>query len=198
MKFLSSKKILVFIALIAVSFSGFAEADRILRFDAGVCSGYPFYGDQQISESNDTFNNGVYNRFFIGPVINLSFKISKPFKFVLGADTLFDLVWNGSLYNNHFDYACYGGVKFYPGLKGFNAGVYYAGGQRLDYCNQSDVAPLFNATSWGNGFRISLEYDFLYESSSEVMPVLGVYYRFMPRGYYTYDNILAFYIMLAY
>ena len=180
----------------AVGFCANAESDRLVRLDAGVASGYIFYGDEQVPALNENLNNGIYNRFFIGPLISLSFKIAKPCKFVLGSETFFDLAWNGSYYNRHFDYSVYGGIKFYPGLKGFNIGAYYAGGQRLDYSNCCN--PGFNSTSWGNGFRFTLEYDFLYESSSEVMPVFGISYRFMPRGDNFYDSILTGYMTLAY
>lgn len=59
----------------------------------------------------------------------------------------------------------------------------------------SDGITEIDSAFWGNGFRIGLEYDFSYNSSSN-LPSVGVYYRFCPRGNYHWDNVFSLYCVM--
>ncbi len=47
--------------------------------------------------------------------------------------------------------------------------------------------------SWGNGFRIAVQYDFMEDRNYKVKPHIGAYYRCVPRGNYKTDHILSIY-----
>jgi len=109
------------------------------------------------------------------------------------ADTLFDLSWQGKDTNNRIDYAFFGGLKIYPNIGGLNASISYALGRRTDSITNGSDDALVLSSAWGNGFRFSIEYDFLYDKTWKCAPIAGMYYRMMPRGGNYYDNIIAVY-----
>ena len=82
----------------------------------------------------------------------------------------------------------------------------YALGARTDFIEEeileddgsSKKRSVVESTAWGNGFKIGVEYDFLYNSDKRSLPALGFFYRLMPRGGKSYDNIFAFYINMVF
>lgn len=185
------------ISLLLSSFI-FAENNKIVGFDIGLCSGIPFYGSDDVIDSNKEVFDEDYKRIIIGADADISFKIGEPLKLVFGTDLLADLIWCGNDYSNHLDYDFWGGIKVYPGLFGFNFSLAYALGCRTDFVNDEVEDSVCRSSAWGNGFRLGVEYDFLYGTSHKCMPAVGTYYRLMPRGSNDYDNIMAIYCNLSF
>ena len=48
---------------------------------------------------------------------------------------------------------------------------------------------------WGNGFKIFVEYDFTHKTN-RILPIVGINWKFMPRGNKCYDNIFTLYCMV--
>ncbi len=175
-----------------------AEENKFVGGDFGIATAIPVY-----QGTDSPFKS----RVILGLNGDISFRLGSPLKFLLGYDFLSDINWNGSQHKNHLDYAGWLGIKVYPGVGGLNASLAYALGARTDFINEdyydSETDTEKNrteveTTSWGNGFRISAEYDFHYGSSKKMLPALGFYYRMMPRGSNNYDNIFAFYVNMAF
>ena len=76
------------------------------------------------------------------------------------------------------------------------------GGTNLSYILKdfinNDMEDSISSTAWGNGFRISVGYDFAYGRKNVFAPALGVYYRCIPRGSDFWDNVLAAYISFSF
>lgn len=192
------KKIFAIAFLLLTVTLGFSEDNKkIIGFDAGLVTCIPVYGDT---------SSPYKNRVIIGADGDVTFKLGKPLKFMVGADFISDINWDGNLHSNHIDYAFWGGIKVYPGIGGLNGSLAYAIGARSDFeedkffyfdgtaRNETNVS----TTAWGNGFRLGVEYDFLYNSSRRTLPAVGFFYRFMPRGSSSYDNIFAFYVNMSF
>lgn len=191
------KKIFAFLILFLSCCCFFAEEKKIIGFDAGLVTCIPVYGDT---------SSPFKNRVIIGADGDITFRLGNPLKFMVGADFISDINWDGNLHSNHIDYALWGGIKVYPGIGGLNASLAYTIGARTDFeedkyfyfdgiqRNDSNV----EMTAWGNGFRIAVEYDFLHNSSRKALPAIGMFYRFMPRGSDSYDNIFAFYANMSF
>lgn len=188
--------------LIFSSFFGFAEKrpgprDKIIGFDVGLVTCIPVYGD-----TSSTYKN----RVVIGNDGDISLKIGAPLKILFGYDLIGDINWDKNEHSNHLDYAFWSGVKIYPGIGGLNGTLAYAFGARTDFIDEkvfdengdSKTRSVVETTAWGNGFKIGVEYDFLYDSNRRTMPALGFFYRLMPRGNNNYDNIFAFYINMGF
>lgn len=188
--------------LIFSSFFGFAEKrpgprDKIIGFDVGLVTCIPVYGDT---------SSPYKNRVVIGNDGDISLKIGAPLKILFGYDLIGDINWDKNEHSNHLDYAFWSGVKIYPGIGGLNGTLAYALGARTDFIDEkvfdengdSKTRSVVETTAWGNGFRIGVEYDFLYDSNRRTMPALGFFYRLMPRGNNNYDNIFAFYINMGF
>lgn len=191
------KKLMCVCAAMAFFSAVSAKPSGIIGFDVGLASGLPVYSGDFVSDMNDRVNDGNFNRAVAGGIFDISFRLGKPLKVVAGADLLCDFIWSGKNYSNHLDYAFWGGLKVYPGAGGLNCSVAYAFGRRTDFRNNAVEDSVVSSTAWGNGFRLGIEYDFLYTSSRSWLPALGVYYRFMPRGDDMYDNIFAVYVSIV-
>lgn len=188
--------------LIFSSFFGFAEKlpgprDKIIGFDVGLVTCIPVYG---------ATSSPYKNRVVIGSGGDISLKIGAPLKILFGYDLIGDINWDKNEHSNHLDYAFWSGVKVYPGIGGLNGTLAYALGARTDFIDEkvfdengdSKTRSVVETTAWGNGFKIGVEYDFLYDSNRRTMPALGFFYRLMPRGNNNYDNIFAFYINMGF
>lgn len=192
------KKIISAIVCLFISSFVFSEASKIIGFDIGLSTGLPVYSDSGISDANDRVNDGDFNRVIIGSVADVSFHVCEPLKLLVGGDLLCDLIWSGNSHSNHIDYAGWFGVKAYPGFGGLNGSVCYAVGCRTDFINNDVEDTVVHNASWGNGFRLGIEYDFLYGTERSCMPCVGFYYRYMPRGESNYDNIFSVYATLSF
>ena len=101
----------------------------------------------------------------------------------------FQVYLNNDYYSNSLDYAFSAGFQFYPHTTNLSFSIFYSIGTRTDFVKLPERFEQIEKTKWGNGFKIAVEYDFI--SGGGIIPVLGAYYRFMPRGYDKYDNILS-------
>lgn len=205
------KKLLFIFVLIFTSFLSFAEQDKKVGCDIGLTTGVPVYSHRDDNVSIEE------SRIIVGSFADVSFKLTEPFRFIMGVDFNTDFMWSADSLNYHLDYAGWAGLKFYPGLAGLNFSIAYALGSRYDFVNKCtksikeydllSYSILYidkkndyysESTAWGNGFRISFDYDFLYGSNRNVAPALGGYYRCMPRGNNNWDNIFAVYVSLGF
>ncbi len=176
-----------------------AQTKRTFGADFGISSGYPAYGSSSVIDMNNSVNpDDNPNRFIIGLNGDVYFSVIRPLKLLVGADALADFIWNGQVYNNHLDYSFWTGVKVYVGAGGLNFGLAYLLGCRTDFSKIDSSEVNVSSASWGNGFRLSLEYDFLYCSSWDALPAIGAYYRCVPRGNNEWDNIIACYLNISF
>lgn len=196
------KKILSAVFLFSLSVSSlFAIEDSIFSFDAGLSSGVTVYGDNDIRKANSSVKNNGH-RVALGTVCDVNVRISDYLTFFLGNDSFFDLAWKGDYYSNHIETAFFPGLKVYPGLGGFNFSCAYSAGTRWDFLSMpvetdedgNEIPFKTDPVSWGNGFRLGLEYNFSYDSNP-LYPSVGFYYRLCPRGNYNWDNVFAVYVL---
>lgn len=193
-------KKLLYITFTLLLFSNICvyASNDVVSFDLGISSGISFYGNNYIVEQNNSVNNGEFNRVSAGINGDISFKLASPLRFIVGSDILADFVWGGNSYFNHLDYAFYWGIKIYPNLYGLNTSFSYLLGRRTDFISNEENGSYIESSAWGNGFRISLEYDFAYGRGNVFAPAVGCYYRCVPRGDNYWDNILALYINFSF
>ena len=179
-------------AILAVFCAALAYSERkAVGFDAALSTGFPIYGSTSLTSSSQSLKDP--SRIIIGFGSDVTVRLGKPLCLIFGADTLFDLSWQGKDTNNRIDYAFFGGLKIYPNIGGLNASISYALGRRTDSITNGSDDALVLSSSWGHGFRFSIEYDFLYDKTWKCAPIAGMYYRMMPRGGNYYDNIIAVY-----
>ena len=179
----------------ASAFSATEKERKFFGFQFSLGSGYPFYGEKDIDDNHDKMNSNHYNRFIICGDIGFTLKIADPLFFVGSFETMSDFVWNNDYNCNHIDFAFLGGLQFYPGWANFSFNLAYAIGMRGDFVKTDSGYKDLQECKWGNGFRMGVEYDF--KKGGGVIPIVGTYWRFMPRGYLNYDNILGIYFRLA-
>ncbi len=191
----AKRNCLVFLLMLFFSFV-FAK-NKIVGFDFGLVTGIPVYGDT---------SSPYKSRVIIGSDGDISLKVGTPLKILFGYDFISDLNWDKNEHSNHLDYAFWTGIKVYPGFGGLNGTLAYALGARTDFideeilkedgsCEKRSVA---ETSAWGNGFKIGVEYDFLHNSERKTLPAVGFFYRLMPRGGKSYDNIFAFYVNMVF
>ncbi len=189
--------VLVFMLFFSFAFAEKSLENKIVGFDVGLVTCIPVYGDS---------SSPYKNRIIIGSDGDISFKVGAPLKILFGYDLIGDINWDKNEHSNHIDYAFWSGIKVYPGFGGLNGTLAYALGARTDFIDEeifneegsSRKRSVVETTAWGNGFKIGVEYDFLYNSSKRALPALGFFYRLMPRGNKSYDNIFAFYINMGF
>ena len=185
------KKIAVLLFSALVFCSALSAKERLFSFSAGLSSGVPIYSSGSVASTGTEISGA--NRIILG--INASVNINpiKQISFYLGNDTLWDLTWNSSEHSNKTHVTFPLGIKVYPGLGGLNVGLAYTLGFRADSINTDDVE--YNGiSSWGNGFKFQVEYNFAHEGKSQYLPSVGGYWNLMPRGNDAYDNLIVLYI----
>ena len=185
------KKLLILFAFLFASISVWPEQDKILKYDFGISTGIPVYS------RNDESVFTEESRVIIGTTADVSLQLIKPLRFLVGTDVCADFMWNSDEHNYHLDYSFFCGIKVYPNLFGFNTSIAYLLGSRTDFIN-NDMEDSISSTAWGNGFRISVGYDFAYGRGNVFAPAVGCYYRCVPRGDNYWDNILALYINFSF
>lgn len=195
---MKKKIILSFVLFISIAFSALASsAERNflgLQFSLG--SGFPFYGDSALYRNNNRLNEKHYNRFILCGDFGLTGKLTDNLFVVVGMDSVFDFNWNDSFYSNYIDYAYLLGIQVYPGWGNLSFTLSYALGHRADFIKQEENFETISTSSWGNGFKFAVEYDFL--SGGGFIPAIGASWRFMPRGRDNYDNNISVYLRFAF
>ncbi|MCR5291038.1 MAG: hypothetical protein K6E51_13680 [Treponema sp.] len=157
-------------------------------------SGYMFYGDKQMKNRVSDMNSRDFSRFILGGDVGMYAKLTDNAEFIATTDLFSDLFWKSKEYCFIFDYAFNIGLRVYPGLGGLSCALSYALGRRTAVIDIDDEDNDVVSTKWGNGFKCAVEYDLKYGTNGGIAPVIGTYWRHMPRGYDTSDNILSVYL----
>lgn len=187
-------KKLIFVLMIAFTACtlAFSAEKNLISFEAGITTAIPFYGSNSLNDDNKAVKDGPNGtRMVFGVEGDMNFNILDQFSLFLGMDYLNDFNWNKFSHANHLDYSFFFGGKVYPFSQGFDFNIAYALGNRSDVVSDDFDKTLYEAF-WGNGFRMGLEYDFSRISNYKHLPVIGVYWKSMPRGKNLRDDILSF------
>ncbi len=185
------KKLLLII--FTLSFFQILTAENLVTASAGLLTGYPFYGSKEIKQHNELLTDS--NRILIGTLEAINLNIVEQAAFFLGADVLCDFNWKKSHFSNHVSVDFPLGVKIYPDLGGFAVGLAYCVGVRTSFTKKSDEKMDIGFSSWGNGIKLLMEYNFSHtDSKYKYIPTLGLYWKFMPRGNNSYDNHICAYL----
>ena len=175
--------------ILALSCFSIVTAAGKFNFTWALGSSATFYGDEAFVTTFNGLKDRGYKNIVLSGELGMRVIFMDNVAFCLNGVISMDTLT--LITSNHFffDYGISGGVKIYPGLAGFNFGIEYITGRRSDVMDDVETV----STSWGNGFRLLLEYEFenLIKSFS---PSLGVAWRRMPRGNDVADNILSFYV----
>ena len=167
------KKILAVLLTAFITCSALSAKENLFSFSAGLASGVPVYGANSVVATGSGISNG--NRVILGSVFAVNFNVLTQVSFFLGNDILWDM-------------------KVYPGLGGLNLGLAYTLGFRADSIKIQDYGEYNKISSWGNGFKFQVEYNFAHEGKSRFYPSVGGYWNLMPRGNKSYDNLIVLYI----
>ena len=190
------KKIFCFVNLIVLSFffslSSFA-LDREPYLTLGLGTGCIVYGDDV-----ETSISGSSRAIATTDAL-IHLPLAEQLNFMAGTDLVGDLVISGSEHFLRYDYAFLGGLEVLTPLTGLSLSVSYAIGRRTDFValkdENDDLHTWHGSTKWGNGFKFSLDYDFGALSGGWA-PMVGAYWRNMPRGNDKRDNIIAVYLRI--
>lgn len=182
----------VLFTILLLTSAAFSEED-LFSFSAGISSGIPVYGSKPFTESTYSINDK--HRIILGTLFHINLNPLKQISFFTGTDILSDFNFNfDSEHANSFHFAFPIGVKIYPNLKGFNFGIAYELGFRVDDIKTDLSGKDSYIAAWSNGFRLLAEYNFAHVGKSKYYPSIGLSWDWMPRGNYTHDNIITFYI----
>ena len=162
-------------------------------FEFGIGTGYVFYGDSATKDLISSMNSDNFTRFIIGGDVGLYLPLAEYVDFVADAELLNDLFWKGSEHWYFFDYSFNGGIKIKPGFGGLGFTVDYCLGRRTSVIKY-DSYDTTTSTKWGNGFKFAIDYDIKYQKKEGICPVVGAYWRHMPRGDNFSDNTISIYI----
>ena len=169
------------------------------------------YGDKKTKQQTDAVKAEGTGQFILTAEAGAGFAFNPYIRFAAGALFSSDLCFTSQYRTNRIDYGVSGGFRVYPHLAGFNFGLDYVTGSRVDFIKlppfSGEGAPGGTPENsaqevqwdgnekrlcfpWGNGFRISLAYDFS-SLGNKHLPSLEAAWRMMPRGNYRYDHYLS-------
>lgn len=185
------KKLFCSLFILFSIFTSIFSNENLISFNAGLSSGLLFYGENSLPKEADNIDTNY--RVIIGSLANINLNVIKQVSFYAGTDILSDFNWKDNQYSNHLHVTFPLGFKIYPGLGGFNLGLAYTLGFRTDFIRNTSTRTS-NIAAWGNGFKIQMEYNFAHDSDMDYLPSVGCSWNLMPRGNYSYDNIITFYI----
>ena len=193
------KKIMTFVTILALSqVFLFAQNERLINWEVALATGIPVHNSKAEATKSEILVSTSFKRIIFGANGDMVFNITEPLKIFAGSDIFSEFIWDGTNHYNSLDYSFYTGIKLFPHLAGLNFSVAYVLGSKANFYKTEEVSNTTENTSWGNGFRIAAEYDFFYGEEAKIYPIVGGYYRFMPRGDYKYDHILAAYVGLRF
>ena len=179
------------LAVLLFSSSLFAK-EGLLSFSAGISSGLPVYGENSVISTGTEIPNG--NRMIIGGLASINLNVLPQISFYLGNDILWDITWSSSEKSSKLHVSFPLGIKIFPGVGGLNFGIAYTLGFRVDNIKVSSIGEYNAISSWGNGFKLHIEYDFAHDGKSKYYPSIGTYWNLMPRGNNSWDNLIVLYI----
>ena len=183
------KRTVLIILLTVLAFSrAFSNSDQFLTTEVSLGTGISIYDSSAGDSRKELLSQSDYKRIVFGATVDTNLNICNPLKILLGSDLFCDFLWEKGKYYNTLDYNFFTGIKFYPSQSGLNFSISYVLGNRTDFFDEKT-----NTKSWGNGFRIAIQYDFMEARAYKVKPNVGAYYRCVPRGNYNTDHILCLY-----
>ena len=183
----------LFFTIILILFSSgilFANEDSFFTTEVSLGTGISIYDSSADELRKQMLTSKDYKRIIVGLTLDTNLNISEPLKIMFGSELFSDFLWEKSNHYNTLDYAFFTGIKVFPNKSGLNFSISYVLGNRSDFFTED---PKTDTKSWGNGFRLSIQYDFMQSRSYKVKPVAGTYYRCVPRGNYNTDHILCLY-----
>lgn len=188
------KKSLLF-AFLMMFASGlaFSNSSSFFTTEVSLGTGISIYDSNGDSLRKDLLSQKDYKRIVAGLTLDTNLNISDPLKIMFGAEAFSDFLWNSPQYYNSLDYAFFTGIKVYPNKTGLNISISYVLGNRTDFFTNDELEKQNDTKAWGNGFRIAIQYDFMMNKATKIKPVVGGYYRCLPRGDYNRDHILCIY-----
>jgi hypothetical protein len=184
------------LVLAACAYGCFAEGTSSAGFQFGIGSGYIFYGDSGTKNLVADMNSAGFSRFIFGGDAGIYVPFAENVQFIAETELLSDLFWKGGQHCYFFDYAFLGGLKVFPGLGGLSFSVAYALGRRSGIIDIDNREATSSSTDWGNGFKFCTEYDMKYGTGG-IAPVIGAYWRHMPRGGSS-DNTISVYFRFVF
>ena len=185
------KKLLLLLILAGtITFRVFAGEESFFTTEASLGTGISIYDSSSGDARKNILNESGFKRIILGLTLDTNLNISDPLKIMLGTEIFTDFLWKSSDFYNTLDYSFFTGIKIFPNKTGLNFSIAYVLGNRTDFFNE---APKKQTQSWGNGFRLSIQYDFMQDKEYKVKPNAGAYYRCIPRGNYNTDHILCLY-----
>lgn len=213
------KKLLISAILTLFVLTGAAANSNFFTTEVSLGTGISIYDSSSDALRKDLLSQKDYKRIVAGLTADTNLNISDPLKIMFGAEAFSDFLWNSPQYYNSLDYAFFTGIKVYPNKTGLNISISYVLGNRADFFTQTvevqsdevdeEGNPVLNedgspvtkdelqksndTKAWGNGFRIAIQYDFMMNKATKIKPVVGGYYRCLPRGDYNRDHILCIY-----
>ncbi len=196
-----------------------AFSQSLFTTEVSLGTGISIYDSNGDTLRKNLLSQKDYKRIVAGLTVDTNLNISDPLKIMFGTEAFSDFLWNKPLYYNTLDYAFFTGIKVFPNKTGLNFSISYVLGNRSDFYTEQVKTPTGeldgegnpvvdengdpatknvlkkqnDTKAWGNGFRISIQYDFMLNKKSTVKPIIGGYYRCVPRGDYNRDHILSIY-----
>ena len=159
-----------------MTFSLFAGDDSFFTTEISLGSGMSIYDSSADSLRKELLSQKDYTRIIVGLTLDTNLNISDPLKIMFGAELFSDFLWDSNSYYHTLDYSFFSGIKVFPNKTGLNLSICYALGNRTDFFENKN-----ETKSWGNGFRLAIQYDFMEARAYKVKPNAGVYYRCVPR-----------------
>ena len=190
------KKLLGLIFSFALCFTALSAKENFISFTAGLTSGFPIYGTNSVVSTGSEIEKG--NRVILGTLTTVNLNVAEQVSFFVGNDLLWDLTWNASENSNKLHVSFPLGIKVYPNLGGLNFGLAYTLGFRNDRIKTTKNGSYNGSTVWGNGFKFHIEYNFAHDGAYRYLPSIGGYWNLMPRGKYSYDNLIVMYVAINY
>jgi hypothetical protein len=214
------KKILISAFLTIFVLAGaMANSNSLFTTEVSLGTGISIYDTSSDTLRKELLSQKDYKRVIAGLTLDTNLNISDPLKIMFGAEAFSDFLWLKPDYYNTLDYAFFTGIKVFPNKTGLNFSISYVLGNRSDFYTEQVKTPTGeldgegnpvvdengdpatknvlkkqnDTKAWGNGFRISIQYDFMLNKKSTVKPIIGGYYRCVPRGDYNRDHILSIY-----
>lgn len=183
-----------FVCIISAIFCiALASASDDFGFSWTVGSSGYIYGDEDFVARFDNYKARGNKDIVLSGEVGAKLKATENISFCVNVYLGMDMLTNFSDFCLFLDYGFSGGVRIYPGFGGLNIGMEYVTGMRADSVKGEKAS----TSSWGNGFRFLLEYEFK-NIIKTFSPSLGFSWRRMPRGNNTADHILSLYLRIPF
>lgn len=190
------KVVLVLISLFLVG--GLSADERVFSVHASVGTSAIFQTDEQLTEFKQNLLSNDFKRIVLYMDTGIGLRIDPNISLLAGGILLPDWYFQDENYSCYLNYDFYFGIRVNLNDTGFIVGVDYLFGNRNDiYSLDESFAeiPKVN-TAWGNGFRLTTEYDFS-NGNQGLAPCVGFSWLNIPR-YESYDNQLNVYFKISF